>query len=138
MNLYDFSVMNNREMSVLIDGNEDKEIYDDGVMEANSIIANSEKRKGLVEKEDAGLIAGYKSTTNFHAPRLKGLFEKHYPKTKAILKDDLKATNFTGKGITLVVNGRIDFKFDEEDFYELLNNKNSKVLQNSFPKIRFY
>lgn len=64
LNLYDYSIKNNREMGVYIKRGEDQKPFNDALSEANSIIqsSNVEKisamRKPDVEKEDIGTKTG--------------------------------------------------------------------------------
>ncbi|MFX1296103.1 MAG: phospholipase D family protein [Promethearchaeota archaeon] len=65
LNLYDYSIKNNREMGVYLKRFEDEKLFNDALSEANSIIQSSElekisaMRKSDIEKEVVNITTGF-------------------------------------------------------------------------------
>lgn len=132
MNLYQYSQENNREMSVLIDKEEDKQIYEDASDEIQSIINSSiiDKTSGRVEgtscdRDDeldtkVQVDLEYGDIHNFHLPLLYNLLTEKYSDIEFHLINDIantdkiEAKNFPLAGIDLTVEDRIFFYFDEQ------------------------
>ena len=92
MNLYDFSQINNKEMGILINKDEDKELYEDVKNEVDSIILNSKEMNQLSiiskTKEEHG-----KLTTSKLAVKLQ-------------LKTDELLSKLLKKGYLEIKNGK--------------------------------
>lgn len=132
MNLYQYSQENNREMSVLIDRTEDKQIYEDAIQEIESIINSSikDKSSGSVDKTENGredspiaqvkVDPKYNDMDNFHLPLLYELLSKKYSSVALDLTNDIANTdkieveNFPLEGIDLSVEDRIFFSFEDQ------------------------
>ena len=132
MNLYQYSQENNREMSILIDREEDKQIYEDASDEIQSIINSSiiEKASGKMEGTSSDrddeldtkiqVDPEYGEINNFHLPLLYELLRNKYSNIEFHLINDIantdkiEAKNFPLAGIDLTVEDRIFFHFDEQ------------------------
>jgi hypothetical protein len=102
MNLYEFSEKNNREMGILIDIKDDKEIYNDSFAEINYIIKHSETiiKSNSESKEQVNiniiqiahsnflLNTAYQKQINFYLPALREVLKLKYPLKKLELESD--------------------------------------------------
>ena len=143
MNLYEFSERNNREMGILIERETDKQIFKDTLKEIESIKNSSELQKSPERKDLSDLI--YLSNDkderwNFYYPSLYRILKHKFQDFSVNYKDENNITikNCPTKGVDIVVNGRIDFNFDNRDFFQFLKKNYRDKIRESFPEIRFY
>jgi hypothetical protein len=148
MNLYEFSERNNREMGILIEKNSDLNIYEETLKEIESIKNSSSKEKSIekVSKQvtesnfdTLKINQNYKERWNFHLPSLMKILKKTYPNHKIEFNDSIRINDFPKKGIDLNINGRIDFEFLNQEYYQNIKNSSKRdLLNNSLPNIRIY
>lgn len=82
-------------MGVLIDVSEDKDLYKDKVLEAQSFISNSDVKKKSVIEDIIELVSEYDTAPNFHLPRISRLISHHYQETNISLDpSELCVKNF--------------------------------------------
>ncbi len=143
MNLYEFSERNNREMGILIEKKNDNQIFKDTLKEIESIKNSSELQKSNEKKNLSDLI--YLSDDkderwNFYYPSLCRILKHKFQDYNITYKDENNITieNCPTKGVEIVINGRINFNFNNNSFFRFLKeNYKSKIRSNS-PGIRFY
>jgi hypothetical protein len=148
MNLYEFSERNNREMGILIEKNSDLKIYEETLKEIESIKNSSSKEKSIkkISKnstesnfETLKINPNYNEQWNFHLPSLIKILKEKYPNYKIEFNDSIRINDFPKKGIDLNINGRIDFEFLNQDYYQnIKNSSKKKSIGNSLPNIRIY
>ena len=147
MNLYEYSEKNNREMGILIDKNEDSDIFKESVREINSIKRNSKisqkteenKEEDIKLKEiEYNIYDEYSDLRNFHLPTLKLLLEKEFPDVLFKLDKDLTADDFPIKGVDLLIDNSVDFSFREESTYNEIKKNYTPKMKFGLPKIRIY
>ncbi|WP_321321629.1 phospholipase D family protein [Labilibaculum sp.] len=143
MNLYEFSERNNREMGLLIEKDMDLEIYNDTLKEIDSIRNSSEVKKAFSDQGNSTnnkmkLDPDYAEHWNFHLPSLKEILSEKYKNHEVILNDYIRINDFPWKGINLLVNGRIDFEFSNNQYYKGVERINKNRINETLPGIRFY
>lgn len=143
MNLYEFSERNNREMGILIEAETDKQIFKDTLKEIESIKNSSELQKSSKKKDLSDLIYlndHMNERWNFYYPSLYRILKHKLPDYSVNYNDENKIIikNCPFNGVELDVNGRIDFNFDNKDFFQFLKNNYRDEIRNSSPGIRFY
>jgi hypothetical protein len=148
MNLYEFSERNNREMGILIEKNSDLKIYEETLNEIESIKNSSSKEKSIekISKhstesnfESLEINPNYNEQWNFHLPSLMKILEEKYQNHKIKFNDSIRINDFPKKGIDLNINGRIDFEFSNQDYYQKVKNSSKRnLIGNSLPNIRIY
>ncbi|GEM_PF-2617278 len=156
MNLYQFSQQNNREMSILIDKENDNEVYEDASEEIQSIINSSilDKSSGKMS-EIPNHAAGngsnaqvqvdpkFNDTDNFHLPLLFELLKKKYTNTEFEMKENaadtdlIAAKNFPLQGIDMEVEDRIFFHFDDQH-QETIWYKKKPLLSEHIQEAKIY
>jgi hypothetical protein len=143
MNLYEFSERNNREMGILFEKEKDSQIFIDTLKEIESIKNSSELKKSPNRNDLSDLI--YLSSDK------NEIWDLYYPSLYRVLKNrfvDYKVQydneshiiieNFPIKGVELKINGRIDFDFENESFYDFLKKNYRQKIRDSSPGIRFF
>ncbi|MFB9098999.1 MULTISPECIES: phospholipase D family protein [Flavobacterium] len=145
MNLYEFSERNNREMGILIDKENDLQIFNDTLKEVESIKNSSMIEKdfslinenNLIEKH-LKLTSKYNEQWNFYLPSIEKILQTRYPSYDISFKDHVTVIDFPYKGIDLIINGRIDFKFNSKENFEQIKKRQEENLKKLLPEIRFY
>lgn len=151
MNLYEFSERNNREMGVLIEKDQDSQMFDEAVREIESI-----KNASTLEKEFENKSGGKNSSEkmpenymsldpdftknwNFHLPAFETAFKRLYPRYRTELTETAVIVyGFPFRGIEFHVSGRMDLKFDDDIDFELVKRRNAPTLPSGLPGIRFF
>ena len=144
MNLYEFSERNNREMGLLIEKEKDREIFDETLKEIESIknaskMEKSFKEENLSSDKKIKLDPKYTELWNFHLPLLKKFLQEKYPNHQVSLSErQIRINDFPGKGIDLVVDGRIDFQVLNKARFDSLKSTKREEIDNRLPGIRCY
>ncbi|MCW9705773.1 phospholipase D family protein [Fodinibius salsisoli] len=142
MNLYEYSEKNNREMSILINKNTDKEIYDDAIREIESIKNASVLEKATGDQEDSieeeiTIHPEYNESYNHHMPYLYKLLTKEFKNHEFQLNQQITAENFPKDGMRLEVDSRVDLKY--KDFHKnYINNEIQDLLRDKTPASQVY
>ena len=134
MNLYEFSEKNNREMSIKVSKETDKQIFADAMQEIESI-----KNASLLEKksedhdntndEAISIDPDYNELWNFHMPYLHKELKKKFPDYDFQLSNKIISNNFPKSGMRLEVDGRVDLKYEKR-----LNNYVTQNIKNTLEK----
>lgn len=143
MNLYEFSERNNREMGILFEKEKDSQIFKDTLKEIESIKNSSELKKSPKKNDLSDLI--YLSNDknerwDFYYPSLYRVLKNKFVDYKVQYDDEnlIIIKNFPIKGVELKINGRIDFNFENESFYDFLKKNYRQKIRESSPGIRFF
>ena len=144
MNLYEFSEKNNREMGILIDKENDKEIFQEALAEIESIRNASESKKSFQGEKPKTKVKSeapikfelhpdFNKEQNFHIPALFEVLKQQYPSYQMELKDSIILYDFPFEGIQIEVDGRIDVETDTDRKYNKLKKYSREVLHNELP-----
>jgi hypothetical protein len=157
MNLYDFSERNNREMGIAIERGIDDEIFNEAKEEIESIINNSKLEKAFIEEKpilepisaikhevEIGVATKvgkerFGASENTFFPELGKRLKERYPDS-LINGDTTKLTinNFLQPVTTLIIDGRIEFKWKNHMQYEIFKRRNRNLTIEEYPGVRIY
>ncbi|RKE95098.1 phospholipase D family protein [Ichthyenterobacterium magnum] len=120
MNLYEFSEKNNREMGILIHKDTDYEIFNDSLIEIESIINNSELKLKLFNENKSNDNSKEIDYEEFEELRYKKVFKNLkdlFDDYKITYNDFIEIKNFPIPGINLEVKHRINVIIENYDAY---------------------
>ena len=141
MNLYEFSERNNREMGILIDKETDDEIFKDTLKEIESIKNSSELKTIKTETVNTKLISlpdKKYGIYDFHIPSLYKILKLKFKDYTVLYEEQIIIKDFPIKEVHLEINGRIDFHFKNDRFYDWLRNNYREKIKGSCSDERFF
>lgn len=149
MNLHQYSEQNNREMGILIDREKDTELYNEVLQEVSSIkrISQlqkeiehfSQKTENYIASEGTNFYESLYSKLRAKFPHKELVFRQFPYNVKAdSLGYEIILNNFLNESIYLVINNRINLKFENRDEYIVYREKFKEEFSRKMPKTRFY
>lgn len=150
MNLYEAS-KNSREIGIYIEKQNDTIIFQETLKEVESILKSSNLENGIknsiktilpsanMENIDYEINSQYNGIANFHLPALFQMLKQNLP-TKEIILDDrsIRIADFPKIGISVIIDNRIDFRFQETPDFDKIKNRKEIELQRLFKNLRIY
>lgn len=112
MNLHEYSERYNREMGILFTKSDDPEIFEDVLIEVESIKSASRSIKNRLFSPK--IEEPYINLTDFHLPLIQKLLEAEFPDRDFYIEDSILKCDYT-KGLRLHVDQRAIFRFDAFD-----------------------
>ena len=137
MNLYEYSMRNNREMGIYIEKENDKTLFDDTIQEINFIknTAHLEKDSIKTPKKDDFVRDNYEK----HLPFLYDLLKLKLPKHSIEWKErSLIIHDFPKQEMYVEISSRIDFRFPQSTYFRKVEYQFAHILQQQFPLYRFF
>ena len=153
MNLYEYSEQNNREMGIVIDKDEDAQIYEDTIKEIisikNSSILEKQRHKLIIEKINVSkqdliteiLNEKYKETWNFHLPLIFQKLKESYNLSDIHFKNEINEIiiiNFPVEGVDTEISDRINFRFKDTLLFEKYKIRYQNNFDLKMPSLKIY
>jgi len=144
MNLYEFSERNNREMGILVEKEKDTEIFESAMREVESIKNISKVMKRMQEIVEVKEVLRSEANTNFneawnfYIPTLFKKLKASYPEREILLNKEIEIKNYPVNNINVELGATINFRFVNNDLFEIYKGKFRDNLKNSMPSTRFY
>ena len=155
MNLYEYSERNNREMGIVIDKDEDAQIYEDTIKEIISIKNSStlDKPRHKLIKEKIDIIKQdpindiisekFKITEiwNFHLSLIFERLKESYKLSDISFKSEFNEiiiNNFPIEGINTEITDRVNFRFKDTLLFEKYKIQYQNIFEFKIPYFRIY
>lgn len=123
MNLHEYSEKNNIEMGVLLDKEQDKEVFEEALLEIESIKNASMLLKTRVFAPK--LMESHPNENDFHLPLLFRILEEEYKELEFVLEETMIKACLPDKS-RLEIDNRVVIRFDNLETWKVFKAKFEK------------